>query len=87
VSALTTLIEAPALFTTQTAPSGAMASVRGALPTVTSASFARVTTSKTLTLSLSGLVTHSRVLPPWRGSSARFDDIAGLRVATGRWTV
>ena len=44
---------AACLLTTQMRPSGAIASVRGAAPTATSASFACVTASKTLTESLS----------------------------------
>ena len=68
VEALITLTEALPLFVTHTAPPGAMASARGALPTATSASLACVTASNTETLSLSGFTTHSLALAPLRGS-------------------
>ena len=61
------IVEEPAL-ATHTRPSGPMARVRGARPTFTSASLARVTASKTATLSLSGLTTQSRSLAPERCS-------------------
>ena len=77
VAALMTLIVALRLLATQTEPSGAMASVRGAVPTVTSASLARVSASNTLTESLSGFTTHRRGLAPLRGSRASAFDISG----------
>src|SRR5262245_28651106 len=54
-----TLMESPRLLVTQIRPLGATAMDRGAVPTAISASLARVTVLKTLTLSLSWLTTHS----------------------------
>ena len=47
----------------QIRPSGAMATQRGEVPTGISASFARVTASMTVTLSLSGFTTQTRSFP------------------------
>ncbi len=83
-----TLIEALRLLTTQTEPSGAMASVRGAVPTAISASLARVTVSNDGDLSLSGLTTHSRALAPLRWLERQVGRHR-RRVArsSGRWTL
>ena len=87
VDGLMTLSVALCLLVTQTSPLGAMASVRGAVPTVISASFARVTVSKTLTESLSWLTTHRRSLAAVRSSSAMLEDTAGRFAASGKCTV
>ena len=63
-----------------------MASVRGALPTVISASFACVTASKTLTESLSWLTTHRRSLAAARSSSTMLEEPAGRFAASGKCT-
>jgi hypothetical protein len=75
------------LLVTQIRPSGATAMLRGARPTVTSLSFARVMVSKMLTLSLSWFTTHSRGLPPPFGAMARLDEDVGLFAVSGRYTV
>ena len=84
VAALITLIDALRLFVTHTEPSGAIANVRGALPTATSASLARVTASNTDTESLSGLTTQRRALAPLRGSKASVLDRSGFCAVSGR---
>ena len=53
VDGLMTLMLALPLLVTQTLPSGAMATLRGEVPTEISASLVAITASKTLTLSLS----------------------------------
>ncbi len=87
VDGLMTLMVALCLLVTQISPFGAMARVRGAVPTVISASFALVTASKTLTESLSWLTTHRRSLAPARSSKAMLDDTAGRFAESGRCTV
>jgi hypothetical protein len=72
------------LFATQTMPFGASASVRGPVPTATSASLARVTASNTVTESLSWLTTHKRLLPLVRRSTTMLVDADGLFAVVGR---
>ena len=84
VAALITLIVALCLLLTHTIPLGATASVCGAVPTVTSASLARVTASNTDTVSASWFTTHSRALPVAGCCSAMFDDAAGVLAVLAR---
>ena len=64
VAALMTLTLAPCLLVTQTAPSGAIARLRGAAPTAISATRSRAVLSNTETLSLSALTTQTRAKLP-----------------------
>ena len=84
VVGLITLIVALCLFATHSMPSGATATVRGALPTVISACLTRVTASNTDTVSLSWFTTHRRAFAPLRGSRARLLDAVGLCALSGR---
>ena len=70
VAGLMRVREAPSRLATQMRPSDARASVRGAAPVAISPTRALVAVSNTLTESLSAFTTHSRVLPPVRGSSS-----------------
>src|SRR5438105_15931530 len=81
-----TLIDAPSLLVTHIAPSAARARLRGALPTATSPSLARVTASNTLTESLSWLTTHSRGLPLAGVSVSTLVDAVGRVAVSGRQT-
>src|SRR5262245_52749138 len=81
-----TLIEAPCLLLTHSAPFGATAIARGATPTATSPSLASVTASNALTLSLSWLTTQSLELPLAGVSTTTLPDAAGLFAVAGRYT-
>ena len=82
-----TLMESLRLFVTQTKPLAATAIERGAVPTGTSASLVRATASKTLTLSLSWLTTHSLGLPVAGVWETMLVEVLGLLVVAGRYTV
>ena len=86
VSGSITLIDADCLFATQTRPSGAIASARGAVPTVISASRVRATTSSTLTELLSALTTQACGLPAAGWRATRLADTDGARAVSGRCT-
>ena len=86
VDGLITLRLPPCLATTQIMPFGARAIDRGAMPTATSPSFARVAASNTLTLSLSWFTTHSRGFAPGGFSTSRLPDAAGGFAVAGRYT-
>ncbi len=79
-------IVALSAFVTHTRPSGARARLRGARPTLVSASFARVTASRTVTLSVSGLTSQTRSLPVARSSKMMLDETAGFFVVSGACT-
>ena len=79
------LIEALCLFVTQIRPFGATATVRGAVPTLTSAIFAFVAALKTLALSLSWFTTQTR-FPAARASHATLEDEFGCCAVSGRCT-
>ena len=82
-----TLIDAPCLLLTHSRPFAVRAIERGAAPTVISASLARVTVSKALTLSLSWFTTHSRGLPAAGVSTSTLLDALGWFAVAGRYTV
>ena len=63
-----TLMSADDRFVTHTSPFGAMAMLRGPVPTPISASFVSVIASITVTVSLSWLTTQTRELAPPRSS-------------------
>src|SRR6185436_11300477 len=77
------LIVAAVLFVTQMRPLGATATLRGAVPTATSA---LVTALRTVAVSLSWLTTHRR-LPAARGSQATVLEPVGRFAVSGRCTV
>ncbi len=78
VVGLITEIEAEFLLVTQMRPSGAIATLRGEVPTVISATRALVDVSITLTESLSGLMTHTLAGFPVRLSNAIAVELVGL---------
>ena len=67
-------------FTTQMAPSGALASVRGCCPTGTSNSLALVLTLMAATVLRSGFTVQARLL-----STTMVLDRLGLAEVSGRW--
>ena len=79
------LIEAPCLFVTQILPFGAIATLRGAAPTLISAIFALVAALKTLAVSLSWFTTQTR-LPAARDSHAMLLDAVGRFAVSGKCT-
>src|SRR5204863_351014 len=62
------------------------AMARGAVPTATSPSLARVTASNAVTLSLSALTTHRRGLPLAGVSTRTLVEAVGARGVAGRYT-
>ena len=78
------LIVADNLFVTQIARRARARSLRGAVPTVISASLALVTASKALTESLSWFTTQMRLLLPERGSKAMLLEFVGRLAVAGR---
>src|SRR3982751_1688538 len=80
------LIVALRLLVTHSIPWAASARARGAVPTATSPSFARVTASNAVTLSLSALTIHRRGLPLAGVSTRTLVEAVGARGVAGRYT-
>ena len=86
VAGFTMLIVALRLLVTHSIPLAASAMARGAVPTATSPSLARVTASNAVTLSLSALTTHRRGLPLAGVSTRTLVEAVGARGVAGRYT-